>query len=277
VGEACGRNLILPSLDLVGKGSLVAMADADLDQAADDAVQAAFGQAGQRPTGLVNLLVHEACAAAFKQRLLDRIAALEVGNPLTHPDVAYGPMINARAAAAFREHWDLGLAQGATLLTGGAQWTEANRTVQVKGEISHGVYMQPCVWEGVTPDMGLFRHPVTGPTVNLCTFQDLGEALGWIADSTSGGTISLYTREPASIELFQRAGRTDIARVNTTLDDRTTLLSFTGHGTHSGCQPVLDGFTRWMSVQGEGGWASATGAKAPEPVATTLKTDWDSL
>jgi len=277
VGEACGRNLILPSLDLVGKGSLVVMGDADLDLAAADAVQAAFGQAGQRPIGLVNLLVHEACATGFKQRLLDRVAALEVGNPLTHPDVAYGPMINARAATAFREHWELGLAQGATLLTGGAQWSEANRTDQVKGDIAHGAYMQPCVWEGVTPDMGLFRHQVTGPTVNLCTFQDLGEALGWIADSTAGATISLYTWEPAPIALFQQTSRADIARVNTTHDDRTTLLSFTGHGTHSGCQPLLDGFTRWMSVQGEGGWAPASGAKAPEPAAGSLKTDWDSL
>jgi len=277
LGEACGRNLVLPSLDLVGKGSLVVMADADLDLAADDAVRAAFGQAGQRPIGLANLLVQEACAAAFKQKLLDRIAALEVGNPLTHPDVAYGPMINARAATAFREHWDLGLAQGATLLTGGAQWTEANRTAQVKGEISHGAYMQPCVWGGVTPDMGLFRHQVTGPTVNLCTFQDLGEALGWIADATSGATISLYTFNPGHIEWFQRSSRVDIARVNTTGDDPSALLPFTGHGTRSGCQPVLDGFTRWMSVQGEGGWAPAISAKDPEPVAATLKTDWDSL
>jgi aldehyde dehydrogenase (NAD+) len=277
VGEACGRNLILPSLDLVGKGSLVVMADADLDQAADDAVQAAFGQAGQRPIGLVNLLVQEACAAGFRQRLLDRVAKLEVGNPMTHPDVAYGPMINARAATAFREHWELGLAQGATLLTGGAQWTEANRTGQVQGDIAHGAYMQPCVWEGVTPDMGLFRHPVTGPTVNLCTFQGLDEGLAWIADSTSGATVSLYTREPASIARFQRTSRADIARVNTTGDDRNTLLSFTGHGTRPGCQPVLDGFTRWMTAQGGEGWAPTTETAVPEGAATPLKTDWDSL
>ncbi|MFN7957806.1 MAG: aldehyde dehydrogenase family protein [Holophagaceae bacterium] len=277
VGEACGRNLILPSLDLVGKGSLVVLPDADLDRAADDAVRTAFGQAGQRPVGLGNLLVHEACAAAFRQRLLERVAALEVGNPLTHPEVAYGPMINPRAATAFREHWELGQAQGATLLTGGAQWTEANRTDQVKGDIAHGAYMQPCVWEGVTPDMGLFRHPVAGPTVNLCSFQDLGEALGWIADATSGGTTSLYTRETASIARFHRTSRADIARVNTTADDRNTLLSFTGHGTRPGCQPVLDGFTRWMTAEGEGGWAPAQETEIPAGTASPLKTDWDSL
>jgi len=277
VGEACGRNLIRPSLDLVGKGSLVVLPDADLDQAAEDAIEAAFGQAGQRPIGLVNLLVHEGCAAGFKQRLLDRVAALEVGNPLTHPHVAYGPMINARAATAFREHWELGLAQGATLLTGGAQWTEANRTAQVQGDVTHGAYMQPCVWEGVTPDMGLFRHPVTGPSLNLCTFQDLGEALGWIADSTSGAWTSLYTREPAPMALFHRTSRADIARVNTTRDDRTTLLSFTGHGTHSGCHPVLDGLTRWMTARGGDGWAQTPEVAVPERATTPLKTDWDSL
>jgi aldehyde dehydrogenase (NAD+) len=275
VGELCGRNLILPSLDLVGKGAMVVLPDADLDQAAQDAVSAAFGQAGQRPIGLATIFLHEACAAGFTQRLLQRVAALAIGNPLSDPDVACGPMINARAATAFREHWDLGRAEGAALLIGGEQWTEANRTGQVKGNISHGVYMQPCVWDGVTPEMGIYRHPVPGPTVNLSTFTDLGETLAVIARSSCGAAISLYTRDQAAIERFHRDSLADITRMNTTADDRQTLLSFTGHGTRPGCQPSLEGFTRWMALKGAA--AQPTMATEPEPFTSTFKTDWDSL
>jgi aldehyde dehydrogenase (NAD+) len=277
VGEACGRSLVLPNLDLMVKGALVIMPDSDPDQAAKDAVQAAFGQAGQRPIGLATILVHEACAAPFKQRFLDRVASLEVGNPMTAPEVAYGPMINARSAAAFREHWDLGRAEGATLLIGGEQWTEANRTERVHGNISHGTYMQPCVWDGVAPDMGLFRHQIPGPMVGLATFTDLGEALKWLSEAPCGSAISLYSQDSSSIERFQRESQADIARLNTTTDDRKTLLSFTGHGTHPGCQPALDRFSRWLAMKGDTPASSVPASVNPDVPASTLKTDWDSL
>jgi aldehyde dehydrogenase (NAD+) len=277
VGEACGRNLILPNLDLLVKGAMVVLPGADLDLAAQDAVQAAFGQAGQRPIGLATILVHEACAAAFRQRLLDRVSQLLVGNPMTAPEVACGPLINTRSAAAFREHWDLGRAEGATLLTGGEPWSETNRTDQVRGDISHGTYMQPCVWDGVTPDMGLFRHQLPGPTVSLATCRDLGEALTWLADAPCGSVISLYTQDVSSIERFQRENRADIARLNSTVDDRRTLLSFTGHGTHPGCQPALDRFSRWVALKDPVGGSPASVGTDPVAFTSTLKTDWDSL
>ncbi|HJV49655.1 MAG TPA: aldehyde dehydrogenase family protein [Geothrix sp.] len=275
VGEMCGRNLVLPNLDLTGKGAMVVMPDADLQQAAADAIEAAFGQSGQRLIGLANILVHEACAAAFKQIFLERVARLEVGNPMTDPDVAYGPMLNARSATAFREHWEKGLAAGATLLCGGDQWTEANRTPHVKGNIGHGVYMQPCVWEGVTPDMGLFRHQVPGPVASLSTFATFDEAMAWITEAACGPTLSLYTQDRALIARFRRENRADIATVNATVVDPAALHPFTGHGTHSGCRQALDGFSRWQA-------SNEPDADGPDPVdaavlSPTIHTDWDSL
>jgi aldehyde dehydrogenase (NAD+) len=273
VGELCGRNLLLPDLDLVGKGTMVVMPDADLDQAAQDALLAAFAQAGQRPLGLVNLLLHEACAAAFKQRFLDLVAALEMGNPMTDPDVAFGPLINARAATAFREHWDQGRADGATLLCGGEQWTEANRTRLVKGNISHGAYMQPCVWDGVTPAMGLFRNQVLGPTVNLATFQDFDEALGWAQGAPA---VSLYARDLAWSGRFQRECRADLTRLNCTAEDPEVRLAFAGQGTRPGSRLAFDGYLRWQAGASQ---QPAVGQPRTEPsaLAGSFKTDWASL
>jgi acyl-CoA reductase-like NAD-dependent aldehyde dehydrogenase len=273
VGELCGRNLILPDLDLVGRGTMVVMPDADLDQAAQDALQAAFAQAGQRPLGLVNLLLHEGCAPAFKQRFLDLVAALEVGNPMTDPDVAYGPLINARAATAFREHWDLGQEDGATLLCGGEQWTEANRTGQVKGNISHGAYMQPCVWEGVTPAMGLFRNQVLGPMVCLSTCKDFDEALAWAQGAPA---VSFYGRDSASIRRFQQECRADITRVNSTADDPETRLAFAGQGTRPGSRLAFDAYLRWQAGVGQQPEKDQPRTH-PETLVGSFKTDWASL
>ena len=276
VGEICGRNLLLPSLDLVSKGTMVVMPDADLSRAVPDAIQAAFGHAGQRPSGLVNILVHEDGAVPFKQAFMDRVAALHVGNPMSDPDVVYGPMINARTAAAFREHWEKGQAEGATLLSGGDQWTDANRTFQVKGHVGHGIYMQPCVWDGVTPDMGLFRHQVVGPTVNLSTFKTFDEAMASISEASCGLAISLYSEDRALIERFKRESRADITNLNATATDPAACLPFTGHGTRPGGHLAIEGFTRWQTSND----IAVDECLHTEGEAVTLasvQTDWASL
>jgi len=276
VGELCGRNLILPSLELTRRGSMVVLPDADLDLAVADALGAAFAQAGQGVTSLGTILLHEACAEPFRRRFLEAVARLDMGNPMTDGEVAFGPMINARSATTFREHWELGLAQGATLLTGGEQWTEANRGSQVKGNIGHGLYMQPCVWDGVRPEMGLFRHPVLGPSVNLCTVKDFDEALSWLQGAPCGAVTALYSQDPALAGRFQREGSADIANLNTLTEDPEARLAFTGQGSRPGGQPALDGFARWQ----------ATNRLAPEEVPATplsvapgpaIHTDWESL
>jgi aldehyde dehydrogenase (NAD+) len=276
VGEICGRNLVFPNLDLVGRGTMVVMPDADLDRAIEDALMGAFGQAGQRPMGLVNILLHEACAPAFKQTFLDRVASLEVGNPMSDPQVAYGPMINARAATAFREQWKTGQAEGAVLLAGGDQWAEANRDSRVQGNIGHGFYMQPCVWDRVGPEMGLFRNQVPGPSVNLATVKDIDEALAWLNTAACGPILSLHTKNRAWAGRFKRETRTDIVLINAT-ELPGAHTPYTGQGTYPGGHLAIEGFTRWQTSN-EDGLAdlepSETAVGLP-PV--SIHTDWASL
>ncbi len=275
VAELCGRQLLTPTLDLIGKGTMVVLPDANLDEAIRMALATAFGQAGQRSLGLVNLVLHKACSAAFKQGFLEGLAALPQGNPLSHPDVAMGPMLNARMATAFRDHWDTGRAEGATLLAGGAAWSEANRTDRVLGEIGHGQYLQPCVWEGVTPDMGLYLHQVPGPTVNLCAVADFDEALDWIDGMPRPSVLSLHTQDPVSIGRFLQASRADRTLINRTDLEPVTCLPFTGTGTQPGLRPMLEGSTRWQVTN------HTDLLDAPEPdqelPLSTFHTDWAAL
>lgn len=253
IGEICGRNLLVPSLELGGKNPMVVMPDADLDLAIQGALWGAFGTAGQRCTSLGNLILHQDIAQAFKERFLAAVEGIQIGNPISHPDVYYGPLINERVAKNFEAHWAHGREDGATLLTGGARITEENRTARVLGEVSKGAYMEPCVWDGVTPDMWLFQNEVFGPTVNLVTVGSFEEALAASNATPYGLTSAIYSENRAWIEAFKRGNRAGMISVNNSTTGAEAHLPFggngwSGNGTRESGMWVLDWYTRWQAV-----------------------------
>jgi aldehyde dehydrogenase (NAD+) len=253
VGEHCGRNLIPVSLQLGAKNPMVIMPDADLDQALAGVIFGAFATAGQRCTSLSNLIVHRDIMAAFKEKLLHAVSQLRIGNPVTEPDVFYGPMLGARLTRAFEEHWETGKHDGATLLTGGARWTPENREDRVLGEIAKGAYMQPCLWEGVTPAMELFQQEILGPTLNLATVESFEQALDYANATPYGLCSALYTQNHAWIEQFARHIRAGQTSINHSTVGSETHLPFggngwSGNGAREGGTWALDTFTRWQTV-----------------------------
>lgn len=253
VGERCGKNLILPVLQLGAKNPMVVMPDADLDHALAGAIFGAFATAGQRCTSVANLIVHHDIYPAFKEKFLAAVAQLPIGNPVTDPDVFYGPMIGARLTHAFEEHWEMGRKDGATLLTGGARWNAENRDDRVKGEIAKGAYMQPCVWEGVTPAMELFQHEILGPTVNLCRVESFDQALEYANAAPYGLCSALYTENRRWIERFVREIKAGLTSINTSTVGSEIHLPFGGHawsgnGTREGGAWALDAYTHWQTI-----------------------------
>ena len=189
--------------------------------------------------------------------------------------MTFGPLINTRAAKAFAEHWEAGRQEGAALLTGGETWTEANRTEQVQGEIGYGAYPQPCVWDSVLPVMGLFQNPVSGPSVNLCPFTELEQALAWTRTAPCGFAVSLYTQDRAQVQQFTREIWADLATVNRPADAAEARLPFAGQGTHPGARPTADGFLRWQT-HCEAAFADLPPEQSIVP-GPALTTDWGSL
>jgi aldehyde dehydrogenase (NAD+) len=252
IGELAGRNLIIPSLELGGKNAMIVMPDCDLDRAVACALDGAFGSAGQRRTALANLILHQDVAEAFKAKFLSAAAAMTMGNPVTDPEVFYGPMINARFANAFEEHWALGLEDGARLLTGGARWTEENRTGQVLGFVGKGFYMQPCIWDEVTPQMALFQTEVFGPTVNLSTVDSFDQALAYANGTPYGLVSSLHSENREWIERFKRESDAGAICIN----DASAAVAhrpfggtgWSGNGTHDAGARLEDGYTRLHAV-----------------------------
>lgn len=214
VGEICGRSLIPADLEVGGRTPMLVMEDADLDLAVATALHGAYAAGGQRSTSLGNVLLHRPLAERFTERFVTAAAALKTGNPLKHPEVDFGPMQNQKLAEAFRNHWEKGRLDGAVLRCGGIQWTEDNRTAQVVGEMAKGAYMQPCVWTGVTPAMGLFGSDVYGPTVNLCEVESFESALDILNAGAQGLAAFLFTRDQERIAAFKAGTRTPALAIN---------------------------------------------------------------
>ena len=253
VGERCGRNLVLPSLELGAKNPMVIMPDCDLEQALQGALFGAFGSAGQRCTSVSNLIVHRDILPAFQERFLDAASRILIGNPVTNPEVFFGPMMGPRLAHAFEEHWELGREDGARLLSGGARWTPENRDERVLGEIAKGVYMQPCVWEGVTPAMELFQQEILGPTVNLCAVDSFEQALAYANGTHYGLCSAIYTQNRHWIDQFTREIKAGMTSINNSTVGSEVHLPFggtgwSGNGTREGGAWALDTYTRWQAV-----------------------------
>jgi aldehyde dehydrogenase (NAD+) len=281
IGELAGRNLILPSLELGGKNPLVVMPDCDLDLAVQGALQGAFASAGQSRTALANIILHEDVARDFKARFLAAVDAMETGNPVTDPDVFYGPMINARFAKSFEEHWALGQEDGAKLVRGGARWTEDNRTERVKGFVGKGVYMQPCVWDEVTPGMKLFQTEVFGPTVNLATVASFDEALAASNGTPYGLTSGIHTENREWIDRFKRESSAGMVSINGACGAETHLpfggTGWSGNGTSEGGRWTIDGYTRWHTVNDDPQGRLQPVPATPDPAIKYELSHWDRL
>jgi aldehyde dehydrogenase (NAD+) len=263
IGETCGRNLVPADLETGGRNPMLVMADADLDQAVRTALLDAFAAAGQRGTSLGNILLHSSVASPFTERFLEGVSALRCGNPVSHPDVDYGPMLNLRFAEAFRHHWDAGRREGAKLLHGGSQWTEDNRTARVEGEIGKGAYMQPCVWSAVAPQMALFRDEVYGPTVNLCTVESFAQALDLVNAAPQGAVGSLFSHDSQQVKAFRSEARVGSLSINAPLV--------------RACPLSLDSWTRTHAVREEAMVDERPANETAEALPVPAPVNWGAL
>lgn len=283
IGEACGRQLQIPSLELGGKNPMIVMEDADLENAVSGALWAAYGTAGQRCTSLGNLILHKPIAEKFKAMFLEGLAKLPMGNPIEEGNgVTYGPMMNARFAQRFLEHFEHGKKDGAKLLSGGAAWSAANRDARVKGTIDHGIYMQPALWDGVTKDMWLFQNEVFGPTVNLVTVADFEEAMACANGTPYGLSSSIYTENRQWVDQFKNRISAGMSSINNSTTGAEAHLPFggngwSGNGTRESGIWVIDAYTKWHAVNDDASGKLQLAQIETSYVETKAATDWAAL
>jgi putative phosphonoacetaldehyde dehydrogenase len=161
-------------LELGGNDPLIVMEDADLDKAADLAVQGATKNSGQRCTAVKRILVVESVADAFVAKVLPRAKALKAGDPMD-PATDVGTVINERSAALFQKRVEDAVGLGAELLHGNDR---------------RGALFPPTVVDRVPHDCELVREETFGPVIPIMRVPDDIDAVIRLSNSTAYGLSS---------------------------------------------------------------------------------------
>jgi lactaldehyde dehydrogenase/glycolaldehyde dehydrogenase len=179
------RHLTRVSLELGGKAPAIVWRDADLDVAIPAIVQARHANAGQVCTSAERVFVHREIADAFKQRYVEAVAALTVGQPSVD-GTDMGPLASraqlAKAIAAVDKARD----EGAEVLLGGDSGGAAS---------GPGYWFSPTVLGGVNPEMGIMVDETFGPVTPIMEIDSLDQALDISNNSRYGLSAYLFSRD----------------------------------------------------------------------------------
>jgi len=231
-------------LELGGKNAIIVLDDADLDLAVDGIVWSAFGTSGQRCTAASRVIVHERVYDELAKRLVAAVDGMTLG-PGWEDDTDIGPVINAGALEKIHSYTQIGIDEGATLLSGGE--------IASDGDLGKGFYYRPTLFGDVKPDMRIAQEEIFGPTTALIPVQDADEAIRVSNGVRYGLSSSIFTRDVNRAFRAMRDLEAGITYVNAGTIGAEVHLPFggvkeTGNGHREAGQAALDVFTEWKSV-----------------------------
>jgi malonate-semialdehyde dehydrogenase (acetylating)/methylmalonate-semialdehyde dehydrogenase len=185
------------------KNHMVILPDADMDQAADALMGAAYGSSGQRCMAVsVAVPVGEAAAEAIISRLTPRVQALKLG-PYTDPDAELGPLITKDAKLRVERLIGEGLADGAELLADG----RGSRLQGYEG----GFFVGGTLFDRVRPEMSIYTEEVFGPVLSVVRADGYGDAVDLVNGNEYGNGVAVFTRDGDTARSF--CGDVDIGMI----------------------------------------------------------------
>ena len=204
------------------KNHLVVMPDADLDQAADALIGAAYGSAGERCMAIsVAVPVGDATADALVARLAARVRALRIGPSLAE-GMDMGPLVTAAHYDRVKGYIDLGVDEGAQLVVDGRDFHS-----DAAGS-EHGFFMGGSLFDHVTTSMRIYQEEIFGPVLCVVRAATFEEALGMANAHEFGNGVSIYTRDGDAAREFVSRVHVGMVGVNVPIPVPLAFYSFGG-------------------------------------------------
>ena len=201
------------------KNHMVVMPDADLGQAVDALIGAAYGSAGERCMAISVAVAVGAVGDDLVQALARRVRTLKVG-PGTEPAMEMGPLVTRQHRDKVVGYVDSGVSEGACLVVDG-------RGLRVDGH-EDGYFLGGCLFDAVTPAMRIYREEIFGPVLCVVRVPDFGAAVNLINAHEYGNGVAIFTRSGNAAREFVKRIEVGMVGVNVPIPVPMAFHSFGG-------------------------------------------------
>ena len=201
------------------KNHMVVLPDADMELAADAAVGAGYGSAGERCMAISVLVCVGNAAEKLLPKIQERIAVLKVGNGL-EAGSQMGPLISRQHLDKVTSYVNQGEKEGAKLLVDG-------RTLKVPGH-EKGFFLGPCLLDHVTPNMTVYREEIFGPVLSVVRVETYDQAVALVHGHPYGNGTAIFTNDGGAARKFQHEIQVGMVGVNVPIPVPMSYYSFGG-------------------------------------------------
>ena len=195
------------------------MPDANLEQAVDGIMGAAYGSAGERCMAQSVAVAVGGIGDKLVSSLAKKVEALKVG-PGMDKQSEMGPLVTKEHLAKVKGYVEIGEKEGAKLIVDG-------RNFKIQG-YEKGYYIGGCLFDHVTKDMRIYKEEIFGPVLSVVRAKDFDEALELVNDHEFGNGVSIFTRDGDSGRTFSNRAKIGMVGINIPIPVPMAFHSFGG-------------------------------------------------
>ena len=199
------------------KNHMIVLPDADIDMAADAAVSAGYGSAGERCMAISVVVAVSDAADQIVDAIKQRLPKVKVGDGLD-PSSEMGPLITRAHRDKVASYLDSGPEQGATLVADGRETSPD----------SDGFFLGVSLLDNVTPEMDAYRDEIFGPVLSVVRVGTYDEALRLVNENPYGNGVALFTRDGGVARQFQFDVNVGMVGINVPIPVPVAYYSFGG-------------------------------------------------
>jgi malonate-semialdehyde dehydrogenase (acetylating)/methylmalonate-semialdehyde dehydrogenase len=201
------------------KNHMIVLPDADIEMAADAAVSAGYGSAGERCMAIATIVAVGDVADPLVEAIKRRLPKITVG-PGSDPASEMGPLVTRQHRDKVASYLDSGPAQGATVITDG-------RDHPLYDE-SDGFFLGVSLIDNVTPEMDAYKDEIFGPVLTVMRVKTYDEAVKLINDNPYGNGTAIFTRDGGAARQFQFEVEAGMVGINVPIPVPVSYYSFGG-------------------------------------------------
>ncbi|GAA2060987.1 CoA-acylating methylmalonate-semialdehyde dehydrogenase [Catenulispora yoronensis] len=207
------------------KNHMVVLPDADLDLAADAAVSAGFGAAGERCMAISVLVAVDPIGDDLVARITERMAGLKVG-PGCLPDSEMGPLVTGVHRDKVTSYLDAGVTAGAELVVDGRKHAIGGAEAGI--DTANGFWLGPTLFDKVTSSMSVYTDEIFGPVLSVVRAASYDDALALVNSNPYGNGVAVFTNDGGAAAKFRDQVEVGMVGVNVPIPVPVAYHSFGG-------------------------------------------------